>query len=47
MLSVVVLATSNSVTVKDAVLVRLVDAGDAVLLDEAVSGRQRRCSCFP
>ena len=47
MLSVVVPVTSDSVTVKDAVLVRLVDVGDAVLLDETVAARQRLCSCFP
>ena len=47
MLSVVVPATSDSVTVKEAVLVRLVDVSDAVLLDKTVSARQRLCSCFP
>ena len=47
MLSVVVPVTSDSVTVKDAVLVRLVDVRDAVLFNKPVSARQRRWSCFP
>ena len=41
MLSVVVPATSDSVTGKEAVLVRLVVVGDAVLLDETVAARHR------